>query len=329
MIDPLLLLSKVAILVLMIVPGFLLAKAKLLPDGTGKALSNLILYAAQVALIIAGFCAVDPTREILLRMLAVFLLALITHPLFYLIGQLIFKNAEVAKRKVLVFSTVFTNAGYMGIPLLEALFFDTHPEVAIYGAVYVTAFNVYLWTMGAYLYTEDKQYISAKKVFFNPATIATLVGLAVFALSAIPAAREHLVVPFIRSGDSIVMSLLTAFKGMVAPLSMIIIGLRLTDLKLGKALRDRRLYLALFVNLLVIPAVTFLLLKLVSVLGIYHDELTASVLMISAAAPAATATSMFAEKFDGDGVYAGLIVSLTSILCVVTMPLVCALTKFY
>lgn len=329
MINPLLLLSKVAILVLMIVPGFLLTKAKLFPEGTGKAISNLILYAAQVALIIAGFCAVDPSREILLRMLAVFLLALITHPLFYLMGRLIFRSAEAAKRKVLVFSTVFTNAGYMGIPLLEALFFDTHPEVAIYGAVYVTAFNVYLWTMGAYLYTEDKQYISAKKVFFNPATIATLVGLAVFALSAIPSVRDHFIVPFIRHSDSIVMSLLSSFKGMVAPLSMIIIGLRLTDLKPGKALRDGRLYLALFVNLFLVPIAAFLLLKLVSVLGIYHDELTASVLMISAAAPAATATSMFAEKFDGDGVYAGLIVSLTSILCVVTMPLVCSLTRFY
>ena len=329
MIDPLLLLSKVAILVLMIVPGFLLAKAKLFPEGTGKALSNLILYAAQVALIVAGFCAVDPTSEILWRMLAVFLLALITHPLFYWIGRLFFRSAETARKKVLVFSTVFTNAGYMGIPLLEALFFDSHPEVAIYGAVYVTAFNVYLWTLGAFLYSEDRKYISAKKVFLNPATIATLVGLCVFALSAIPAVRDAFVLPVVRDRDGIVMSLLTAFKGMVAPLSMIIIGLRLADLKIGQAFRDKYLYLNIFVSLFLVPIATFALLKLVSVVGIYHDELTASVLMISAAAPAATATSMFAEKFDGDGVYAGLIVSVTSILCVITMPLVCALIQFY
>lgn len=329
MIDPLLLLGKVAILVLMIVPGFLLAKAKLFPEGTGKALSNLILYAAQVALIIAGFCSVDPTPEILWRMLAVFLLALATHPLFYLIGRIFFRSAELAKKQVLIFSTVFTNAGYMGIPLLEALFFDTHPEVAIYGAVYVTAFNVYLWTLGAYLYTADKKYMTAKKVFLNPATISTAVGLCIFALAAIPATRDAFVIPVVRDSSGIVMSLLTSFKGMVAPLSMIIIGLRLTDLNPGRAFRDKHLYLNLFVSLFLVPAATFAFLKLLSVVGIYHDELAASVLMISAAAPAATATSMFAEKFDGDGAYSGLIVSITSILCVVTMPLVSMLMKLY
>ena len=329
MIDPLILLSKVAILVLMIVPGFLLAKAKLFPEGTGKALSNLILYAAQVALIIAGFCSVDPTKDILLRMLAVFLLALVSHPIFYLIGRLFFHSAEEAKKKVLIFSTVFTNAGYMGIPLLESLFLQDHPEVAIYGAVYVTAFNVYLWTLGAYLYTDDKKYITAKKIFLNPATIATLVGLGIFALSAISAVRDAFILPVVRDGNGIVMSLLTAFKGMVAPLSMVIIGLRLTDLKIGQAIRDKNLYLNIFVSLFLVPIAVFAILKLLSVTGIYHDELAASVLMISAAAPAATATSMFAEKFDGDGVYAGLIVSITTILCVITMPLVCMLLKLY
>ena len=97
MIDPILLLQQVAILVLMIVPGFLLAKAGLMTKGAGKDFSNLILYAAQVALIIAGFCSVDPTKEIMLRMLAVFLLALVSHFVFYLIGCLCYKNAETAK----------------------------------------------------------------------------------------------------------------------------------------------------------------------------------------------------------------------------------------
>ena len=329
MIDPLLLLVQVTILVLMIIPGFLLAKAKLMPESAGKAISNLILYAAQVALIIAGFCSVDPTREILVRMLAVFLLAIASHFLFYLIGRLCFRNADEAKRRVLIFSTVFTNAGYMGIPLLVALFGNTHPEVAVYGSVYVTAFNLYVWSLGAFIYTEDKKYISVRKMLLNPATIATFVGIAIFALAAIPSVNEHFIVPIVRNPNGIVTPLLNNFKGMVAPLSMLIIGFRLTELKLGKALRDKYLYISIAVNLFLVPVIAFLLVKLVSFTGIYHDELTASVLMMSASAPAATATSMFAEKFDGDSVYAGLIVSITSILCVATMPIVCALTQFY
>lgn len=329
MIDPILLLIQVAILVLMIVPGFLLAKAKLMPQSAGKVISNLILYAAQVALIIAGFCSVDPTKEILLRMLAVFSLAIVSHFAFYLIGRLCFRNAEEAKRRVLIFSTVFTNAGYMGIPLLVALFGSTHPEVAVYGSVYVTAFNLYVWSLGAFVYTEDKKYISVRKMLINPATVATLVGLVIFALAAIPSVRDGFIVPIVRNPNGIVTPLLNNFKGMVAPLSMLIIGFRLTELKLQNALRDKFLYFSILVNLFLVPLIAFILVKLVSVVGIYHDELTASVLMLSASAPAAAATSMFAEKFDGDSVYAGLIVSLTSILCVVTMPLVCALTQLY
>ena len=329
MIDPLLLLIQVAILVLMIIPGFLLAKAKLMPEGAGKAISNLVLYAAQVALIIAGFCSVDPTKKILLRMLAVFLLAVVSHFLFYMIGRLCFRSAEIAKRKVLIFSTVFTNAGYMGIPLLIALFGAEHLEVAVYGSAYATASNLFVWSLGAFLYTDDKKYISVKKMIINPATLATFVGLVIFALAAIPAINEHLIVPIVRNPNGIVTPLLNNLKGLVAPLSMFIIGLKLTELKIGKAFRDKYLYINILISLFIVPIATFALLKLISVLGIYHDELTASVLMISAAAPAATSTSMFAEKFDGDSVYAGLIVSITSILCVVTMPLVCALTQFY
>ena len=313
----------------MIVPGFLLAKAKLMPEGAGKTISNLILYAAQVALIIAGFCSVDPTKEILVRMLAVFFLAITSHFAFYLIGRLCFRSADQAKRRVLIFSTVFTNAGYMGIPLLVALFGSSHPEVAVYGSVYVTAFNLYLWSLGAFIYTEDKKYISVKKMLVNPATIATITGLAIFALAAIPSVREGFIVPIVRDPSGIVTPLLNNFKGMVAPLSMLIIGFRLTELKIGKALRDKFLYISIGVNLFLVPVIAFILVKLVSATGIYHDELTASVLMISASAPAATATSMFAEKFDGDSVYAGLIVSITSILCVATMPVVCALTQLY
>ena len=329
MIDPLLLLIQVAILVLMILPGFLLKKMGLMPGEAGKVISNIVLYAAQVALIIAGFCTVNFSTQVLLRMLAVFLLAVVTHLLFYFVGRLIYRKAPDEKRRVLVFSTVFTNAGYMGIPLLVALFATEHPEVAIYGSVYVAAFNVFLWSLGAFLYTEDKSYISVKKMFINPATIATFIGLAIFLLSAIPAVRTYFIDPVIRNEKGVIFPLMNNLKGLVAPLSMFVIGLRLTAIKVRDVIRDKYLYLNLAFSLILLPVLIFGILKLLSVTGIYHDPLTASVLMISASAPAATATSMFAEKFDGDSPYAGLTVSVTSILCVVTMPLVCALTLLY
>ena len=329
MIDISILIPNVVILVLLIVPGYLIAKFRLAGDGFGKGLSNVVLYIAQPALFIAGYVTVDATREVALRMVATFVLACLFHLFFYATGCLVFRRAPEARKKVLIFSTVFTNAGYKGLPLLEALFFETHPEITIYGTVYCLAFNVMGWSLGAYIYTKDKQYISIKKIILNPATISCLVGILFFIFSAFPVLRNSVVAPLFRSPDSIVYSLMNSLKALVAPLSMFVTGLRIAQLKLKPLLKDARLYTNFVLTLLILPAAVFGFMKLLSLTGLYHDDLTMTVLLMSAAAPAAAMTCMFAEKFDGDGVYASAIVSLTSILCVVSMPLVCSLAQFY
>ena len=325
MIDIRILFEQVCVLVLMIIPGILLKKSGLVGEEFGKSISNLILYAAQPALIIAGFTSVDVTGEILLRMLAVFILGLFSQLLFFFVSKLVFKNAEIQKRRVLIFSTVFTNAGYMGIPLLCAIFEEVHPEIAIYAAIYVTGFNILLWSLGAYLYTDNKEYISVKKMILNPATLSTLVGIVILALSAIPATRDNIIIPYVRNGG-IIPSLIDGLKALVAPLAMFIIGFRLVNVRLLSALKDKYLYIQIVLSLFILPAVVWGVLKALALVGIYNDPLTMSVLLISVSAPAATATCMFSEKFDGDSEYAGLIVSVTSILCVISMPIVCLLT---
>lgn len=321
MIDIKALFEQVAVLVLLMVPGVLLSKCRLSTEGLGKGLSNIILYAAQPALIIAGFVSVDFDTAVLKRMGMVFVLALVAQMLFFLVGFLIFRRAEEKKRQVLIFSTVFTNAGYMGIPLLCALFEDVYPEVAIYASVYVTAFNILVWSLGAFLYTGEKRYISVRKMILNPATISTFIGLLIFILSAIPACRDAVIIPYIRT-PGIVLSLMNGLKGLVAPLAMLLIGLRLAEVDFRTAFRDKYLYINMFLTLFITPALVFGIMKLLSLFRLYDDSLTTSVLLISAAAPAATATSMFAEKFDGDAKYASVIVSVSSVLCVVSMPLV-------
>lgn len=325
MIDPIILFRQVAVLVLLMIPGVLLSKFNLIGEGFGKALSNVILYAAQPALIIMGFVAVDFNAEVVLRMIAVFVFALVAHLLFYGISLLTYRHAPEKRKNVLVFATIFTNAGYMGIPLLEALFGKTFPEIAIYGSVYVTAFNIYLWTLGAYLYTKDRKYISAKKMIINPATISTFIGLIIFALSAIPAARDAVVIPYLRN-EGVINSVMVSLKSLVAPLSMLLIGFRLKDINIKAAFKEKYVYISIFVTLFLTPAVLFGIMKLLSLVNVYNDPLTLSVLLISASAPAATATCMFSEKFDGDSAYAGLIVSLTSVLCIFSMPIVSMLT---
>ena len=322
MIDISILFSKVVLLLLMIVPGFLMAKMNLSTNGLCKGLANIILYAAQPALIIKGYIReYDPS--VMGRALQVLIYALITHLVFIALAFLLFRNGDIARRRVLRFATVFTNAGYMGIPLICAIFGD---EYAIYASIYVIVFNVFCWSLGAYIYSDDKKYISFRKMFFNPASIATYVGLLFFITPlnrlVAPLGESHAMADILRA---IPYDLIDGLQVTVAPLSMLLIGLRLAEINFKGIFKDKQMYFYLALRLLISPVLIWGILRLCMLVGILNDGVVMTVILLSAATPAATATTMFAEKHDGDSVYASQLVSISTILSLITMPTVALL----
>lgn len=181
-------------------------------------------------------------------------------------------------------------------------------SAAIYASIYVITFNVFVWTVGCFIFTENKKYISLKKAILNPATISTIVGIIIF-------------VSPINTLPTIFMKFLVSFKDMVAPLSMIIIGLQLANMKLKGAFKDIVMYKFIFLRMLILPAIVWVFLKIVSLCG-YTDATVMTVILLCAATPVATATSMFAEIFDGNTSYAGKLVSVTTIISLITMPII-------
>jgi predicted permease len=119
--------------------------------------------------------------------------------------------------------------------------------------------------------------------------------------------------------------LIDGLQAMVAPLSMLLIGLRLAEIDFHGILRDRSMYVYLVLRLLISPALVWGIMKLCMVLGILNDGVVMTVILLSASTPAATATTMFAEKYDGDSVYASKLVSVSTILSIATMPTVALL----
>ena len=158
------------------IPGFILRKTKLADDGFTKALSVVTLYVAQVAMILHGFM-VNFNTKTLNGIGYVFVFGLIAHLLFYLLAIMLFKKAPERLRKVLRFGVIFSNAGYMGIPVISEVFGE---EYVIYATVYVVWFNVFAYSLGRLIYTNDKKYISVKKIFVNPAVIPIAIGLVIF-----------------------------------------------------------------------------------------------------------------------------------------------------
>jgi len=302
---------SVLVLFILIVPGFLLRKFKLAGDDLPRGLSNIILYGSQPALIVVSFVRpYDP--GVMKTAIGVLIFSFILHGIFFGISLLFFRNAGEAQRRVYRFGSIFANSGYMGIPLVMALFGS---EAAIYPSFYIIGFNFYCWSVGCLIYSGDKSYISPRKMFLNPATIPTYIGLLFFLL------------PIDTYVPTVIVDALDLLRGLIAPLSMMLVGMRLADMKLKGAFKDIHLYAALFLKLLLFPAIAWGVVKLASLTGIYTDDMAMMIILICAAAPCAAATSMFAEKFNGDSVTAGKFVSLSTVLSIVTMPIVALLLQ--
>jgi predicted permease len=281
-----------------------MSKFKLSTPTLGKGISNIILYVTQPALIIHAYIrAYD--KNVMIRAVIVLALAVAAHLIFTGVAFLLYKKKDADIAKVLRFATIFVNAGYMGIPLICQIIDDS---AAIYASIYVIVFNLFVWTVGCFIFTGDKKYISLKKAILNPATISTIIGIAIF-LSPI----ETL--------PSIAMDFLVTFKNMVAPLSMLLIGLQLSKLKINELFSDFTMYRFLLIRMFIIPTLVWGMLKIVSLCG-YTDATVMTVILVCSATPAATATSMFAEIFDGNTAYSSKLVSASTILSLLSMPLV-------
>lgn len=297
--------QNVLTLFILIAIGVVCGKVKLLNDAAVKACANLVLYIATPCVIIKS-CIREFDPAMLWGFLVVIAAALVNHGVLILVARLVFRDREEDRRRVLRCATVFSNAGYMAIPLQQALLGD---EGVFYCAAYVIVFNVFLWTYGVLEMSGDKTALSAKGILLNPGVIAVAVGLVLFLLSVpVPA---------------LVQDAIGHMAALNTPVPMLIVGYYLGQTNLPQALRDRRSYLSLALRLVVMPLVALGLLLLCGVRG---NLLTS--LMICISTPVATACTMFATRYDRQPLLSVNLVSVSTLLSVVTMPVLLALTHY-
>lgn len=314
---------NVALLFIMMIPGVLLVKCKMSAHGLGKGLSNLVLYIAQPALIFMAYMR-PYDAEILKNSLYVFILSLLVHIMFSVIAMNCFKKSSDGVRRMLRFATIFSNAAFMGIPLIAAVLEDQYPGATVYASIYNITFNLFLWSLGVYICTEGrdgnanglddgveevKEKASPLKALYHPVTIAAAIGLVFFIFSLGGYLPE------------IVSESLNMLKGLVAPLSMVVIGLRLAQMNFNGFFKDKDMYLFLLLRHIVLPLLTVGLVKLLALL-LPIAPVVQMVVVIMASAPAATSATMFAEKYDCDAAYVSRLVTASTLISIVTMPLI-------
>ena len=288
------LLRQIAIMALLAAVGvYLSRKGFLSPQGT-KDLGAILLRVIIPCVIVKSYIT-EFSRERLLELALSAELALIGFILAMVISYLVFGK----RRRLENFAASFCNAGFIGIPLAQAIIGE---EGVFYIAASVALLNLFQWTYGVYIMADRKDAISAKTIAKNPVVIAIVIGVVLF-VSQIP-------VP------GIVTSTLGYIAGMNTPIAMILMGTYLAKLPLKKLL-DKRAYGCVLFRLVIIPAVILLVFW---VLPVSNADIALAA-FLAAATPVGANICVFAQQYDCDYEFSVVTVCLSTLLSVVTVPL--------
>ncbi len=304
-----LMLRNVLIFVALAIPGYIMVKLNIIKNEHTGVLSKLLMYMAMPFLIFSGVVNnLSLDKELLLMLAMVALIGIIyTLILYYATGPLTKGEKNEKTRKMMRLSMLFANNGFLGIPLAIAVF---GKDSQIFTMVILLNIinNIFLFTLGTYIMTGDKQSMSLKKAFVNPILISFLVGI-VFKFFNVST-----YVP-----DIIVFS--DYFSGIVTPISMTIMGVKLGSVKLSEIFKSRKLYYVSFVRLIISPVVIVAILMALNVLPL-HIQLKDVILavFVAFAMPTAGLTATFADEYGGDADNAVIFTLGSTVLSVLTIP---------
>lgn len=288
-------LFQVLALFLLMLSGLGAARFRLLDEKGLKGLNTLVLYFAQPAMITFKLQQ-DADPQLIAELAWVFVLTCLTIGAAGVISFAIFFREPAQRRSVLTNLAMVSNCGYMGYPVITAALGD---HALIYAVVFVAAFNLMCWTLGAYFYGGAKA-MQPKRLLTNPSLIAIAVGLTLF--------LTGLRLPgFINNALNMMGSVTT-------PVAMFVIGARLISLRPAH-LTDVKLLLVCALRLVVFP---------LSILLLFHTPLPAMVVksvFVCTAMPCAALTAMQSEVFDCDKALASRGVALSTALSMATVPL--------
>lgn len=288
-------LLQVMTLFILMLCGLCAAKFKLLDDQGLRGLNKLVLTFAQPALILHRL-QTPASPELIGELIWVFVLACATIALAGVISFRLFAREEAQRRAVLTNLSMVSNCGFMGFPVIIATMGE---DALIYAVIFLAAFNLMCWTLGAY-YFGGRKAMRPQKLLTNPTIWSIAGGLTLFLTGW--------------NLPSFVNDALSMLGGTTTPLTMFVIGARLISLR-ADHLRDSRLLLSCALRLVLFPAM-ILLLRLTPL-----PEMVISSVYLCTAMPGAAMTAMQAELYDSDKELASRGVALSTALSMATVPL--------
>lgn len=298
----LLLASKIAMMMLWGVTGYVIVKAGIMNTRESRTISGLILYIITPCVIIHAF-RVELTPERMKGLLAALIFSTAAQLLFILFSRLLRRPLRLTPidRATLIYS----NCGNLILPLVSM---TLGSEYTFYVAAYIATFNILLWTHGVIL-LRGRENVEIRKGLLNPNIIAAAAGLLMmFCRIRLP---------------GIIDEAMAGFANMIGPSSMLVIGMVIAEKDIIQAFRFPKAYPISLLRLIIFPVIVMLILKASGVTAANPDLVPVlQVSMLSACAPPAAFVSQIAVVYDIEPFKAGAYNIVGTILCIVTMPLI-------
>ncbi len=302
------LLTIVATLFLLMACGFYARKRGIIDDVASKRLSTLIIRIGQPMMIISAMVKAEFSMDNLKDGLLYIGIGLVLHALMAGMAFLCCGGfRDLDERKITEFSLVFTNTGFIGFPIMEALF---GPKGLFLASFYVISFHLFIWSWGIAILARGRSDIklTVRKIFVNLGSIPCLIGILLY-MAVIP--FPGFVLP------EFIAKFMEYLSNLCTPISVLVTGALLATRTVKQIFGSGKIYAFSALKLVVFPLVICGLGKLIG--------LPAEMVLfctVEAALPAAASITMFSEIYGLNSGYASQTVGTSSLLSVGTLPLV-------
>jgi predicted permease len=293
-------LDQVVIMFLLMATGYLVLKIGILNENSCKSLTRMLLLVVAPIVIVYSF-QIKFNMSLLQGLLIAAASAAGAHFLGILLGYFVFNkhSTDDEHRTILRFSTVYSNCGFVGIPLLAAII---GTKGVFYASVYMAVFNIFTWTHGVALFSGKADKKNLLKLVLNPNIIAITIGILFFCLSV--------KIPFlIYDGMKYIFNMNT-------PLAMIVIGARMAQIDPRTLLTDHMVWPGVLMKNIIVPVLALFVLHFSGVSGVL---LLACLIPI--ACPVAGNAVLIPDMFGVDTKFATKLMSLSTLFSVVSIPL--------
>ena len=297
----LLLMNQIIQLFIMIFMGFIIVKARLLKAEDSKILSVIVLYLVIPCVIINAF-QVDYTPQTVKGLLIALAGSVMTQVILLIVVSILGRVFHL--NEVEVASIYYSNSGNLIVPIVT---FILGKEWVLYGCVFMSVQLVFIWTHCKKIISRESTY-DWRKIVLNINMISIAIGIILFLT------RIHL--------PAIINNTLSAVGSMIGPASMIVTGMLFAGMDFKQIFANKRVYFVSFFRLIIVPVIALFLIKC-SQLSTFSSNGNKLMMIVFLAiiTPSASTVTQMCQVYGNDSQYASAINVVTTLLAIVTMPL--------